>query len=845
MPKLKKSDQKKIDKKICIPKQVQSDIKNLPANPGVYRFFDKNKNIIYIGKAKNLRNRVKNYFHDNRISNSAWTHKMVPQIVKIEWTVVNSEVEALLLESTLIKEHKPKYNIVLKDDKNYNFVRIDIKSDFPRIETTRKRIDDQAKYFGPFTDGLKLKHSLELLQKIFKIRTCVSEFQEIKPGQVKAIGKHSQFPCLLRSINRCSAPCVGAISKIEYHETVKKIILFFEGKYDAVASDLQTKIQNLASNHEFEKAAIARDQLLAIQKITEQQRVILKEFIDEDVCGFAKNSEDSKNFGTKKLRCAMTLLQIRGGKLIDQKNFIFEGEGEFDSERFLAEYYQVANSCPKVILLPSSLWSSDGSTSDLLQSIGEFLHKKYQEKVMILSAQKGDKKRLLDLADKNARDFLSRHEIDFEEFAIDKNEKQTSSETLAEILNSKTSIRTIEGFDISHLGGTETVASCVRFADGKPDTDKYRRFILRIIQSGEINDYKSMSEVLERRLLGLKHELDEYKLENNFIFIHGFLRTDKVKDPLAWLNQNLSNQNNFYQKLPNPDKPNLSEQIDFILKNSKITKNTTIVTHSIGGIVALKMIESNKLHIKRLVLIAPPLQTKKCADHKERHELANFHDGKFNFQKLKKLVKEIIIFQDTKDPIVFQKEPEKIAEKLDAKLIKMEAPQTHFNCDECAEILEAICEQVEKDCQSFSENLFPNLILIDGGKGQLNIADKVLKEQKLNDRICLLGLAKKNEEIFLPSKSKPVVLNKDNPALKLLMQVRDEAHRFAITHQKTRRNKFVNRTKLEDIPGIGAETRKKLVRVFGSTMAVRDASLEEVAMVVGEKMARRIKESGF
>jgi excinuclease ABC subunit C len=592
--------------------KLQTNLKNLPPSPGVYQFINKNGKVIYVGKAKNLKNRVRSYFQEN--PGSAKTVAMVSKIDDLQLVVTDSELEALILENNLIKQLKPRYNVNLKDDKSFPFIKVTNEL-FPRIYPTRSVYNDGSKYFGPYTDVRSMRASLGMINKIFKIRSCKLDLNDknIRNGKFKV--------CLDYHIKKCDGPCENLISAKAYNEMVEEVIKLLKGKTDDLIKDLKLRMQNAVNNLEFEKAAELRDKIDQISSITSKQKIVSDDFEDRDIISIAYEGKEST--------CAV--FNIRDGKLISKKQLKLSiEEGEEIEEIYSAAikyYYGELTEIPREIVL--EVKPNDDET------LVEWLRSRSNKKVKIIIPQRGDLKSLIKMCKENA--ILQLKEIQLQKMKNLGNVSYSVS-ALQRDLRLKVLPRKIECFDISNLQGTDTVASMVVFEDGKPKKSLYRKFIIKTVEGPD--DFSSMREVIERR----------------------------------------------YTRL-----------------------------------------------------------------HDEHQPL-------------------------------------------------------------------------------------PDLIMVDGGKGQLSSAVEILNNLGFKD-YNIIGLAKRLEEVFLPDKSDPELIPKTSSGLRLLQQVRDEAHRFAITFHRKRRSKRIIKSELTDIKGIGTETAKILLDKFGSLDSIKKASQEQIEEIIGKKKA--------
>ena len=614
-----------------VDSNLQKILDNLPIKPGVYLHKNKQGKVIYVGKAVNLRSRVRSYFHKSARQH-AKTNRLVKEIADIDFIVADSELEALLLENTLIKKYQPHYNVRLKDDKRYPYIKVHWQEDYPRVTTTRRLQNDGARYFGPYTAAWAAYQTLDLVRKIFPYLTCT-----------RTITGQDERACLYYHIGRCAAPCIGAVNKEEYRRIIDDLCDFLNGQTGPVVAELQQEMQAAAAQLDFEKAAQLRDQLKAIDQVVEKQKVVNAGTLNEDVIAFARADGDA---------CVQVFF-IRGGKLVGRDYFVLDGAvDEADSEimsSFLKQFYDQAANIPPQILLPQEV--------DELMIIRDWLKSKRGQKVTLKVPRRGKQKKLLDMAAQNAAETLSHLRA---RWAADETKQTEGLTELQQALDLAEPPVRMECYDISTLQGTNTVGSMVVFVKGVPRKSDYRRFKIRGVRGQD--DYAGLQEMLRRRFKRM---------------------TDKGYTP-----------------------------------------DTT----------------------------APKPKAQ--------------HDNAWA--------------------------------------------------------------------------LIPNLIVIDGGKGQLNAALEVLDEFDLRDAIPIIGLAKREEEVFVPEQPEPIVLPRGSQGLFLLQRLRDETHRFGVTYHRNLRGKSAIRSSLDDIEGIGPKRRQALLRKFGSIKAMREASVDELAAVPG--MNRRVAE---
>ena len=599
-------------------------LKQLPETPGVYLMRNVQRNILYVGKAVNLRNRVKSYF-SSPVKLTPKTRALVEHIHDFEYFVVTSEQEALILELNLIKRYWPPYNVLLKDDKTFPYLKIKFDEPWPRLYITRRLDDDGSHYFGPFASINSLRQSLGVLKSIFPLRTCSENIDNHKRAR----------PCLKFDMGYCLAPCTGKVSRDEYDNVIKQLIQYLEGKYEAVTRAINKKMSECAEAQDYELAARFRDQLKALTAVAEGQSIAMK----------VRGEQDAIAFEVENDRACVQVFMIRHGKLIGRESYTLKGVANEDPRQimtsFVKQFYSASPYIPKLLLTQYPIEEK--------VVIEEWLSSKKNARVCIENPVKGRKRDLIDIVAENAHQALAQLKV--KELAG----PAALTEALAEIQQEfKLSAlpKRIEGYDISNIQGTDAVGSMVVFNDGKPDPAQYRRFKIKTVEAA--NDYAMLKEMLNRR----------------------FSRA-------------LSNDNN-----------------------------------------------------------------------------------------------------------------------------------------------------------QAGWSVIPDLVLVDGGKGQLNVAVETLHDAGLTN-IPLAGLAKENEDIFLPGRSEPLSLSPHSGASRLLQRLRDEAHRFAISYFQKIHMKRTFKSALDDIRGIGPQKKKALTKYFGGVQGIRQATVEELTKVKGINLAlaKRIKEN--
>ena len=593
--------------------ELKWKIENLPDSPGCY-IMKSGGEVIYVGKAKNLKNRVRQYFQSSA-NHTQKVRAMVARVDDFELMLVDSEMEAFTLECNLIKRYKPFYNILLKDDKHYPYLRVNMKEAFPRVTIVRRVAHDGAKYFGPYFGANVVRDALDAVRSIFPIRTCSHKLPTEKALR----------PCVNYEIGLCRAPCANRISQEEYHELMEGVVDFLGGKFELVLGRLKEKMNQAAANWNYERAAVYRDQITAIDQLMQKQKAIVADGGDQDVAAALIDENGA----------LVQMMYVRGGRLIGSERFSLDNSAEETAEealsQFIAQYYDESRVPPRELLVNAD-FPDRGALEERLSGFR-------QSRVHILVPQRGEKRKLILLAQKN---LLEEAEKRRKRLANSYERTIGALEELKDVLGLPERPRRIEGYDISNTQGAQSVGSMVVMIDGVSANKEYRHFRIKTVEGP--NDFASMREMLSRRLA------------------HG-----------------------------------------------------------------LKEVEEGAAN-------------------------ARFAD-------------------------------------------------------------------------------FPDLILIDGGRGQLNAALEAMRESGLD--IPMFGLAKRIEEIVLPNEEESIVLDRHSNALHLIQRLRDEAHRFGITHHRALRAKNSIASRLESIPSVGTARRRALLTHFRSMEALRQASPEEIALVNG------------
>ena len=467
---------------------IEDELKKLPGKPGVYLMHGEKDEIIYVGKAISLKNRVRQYFQPSR-NRGAKIDQMVTHITRFEYIVTDSELEALVLECNLIKEHRPKYNTMLMDDKSYPFIKVTTGEAYPRIMMARQMKKDKSKYFGPYTSVTAVKDTIELIRKLYRLRSC----NRILP---RDIGK--ERCCLYHHIKQCDAPCQGYISQEKYRESVDEVLKFLGGNYDKILKDLEKKMQEASDDLEFEKAIEYRELLHSVKQIAQKQKITADDVNDRDVIACASDGQDA----------VVQVFFIRQGKLLGRDHFhmkVAEGDSKSDIiSEFMKQYYGGTPFIPNIIMVQYEIEDAD--------TIAQWLSARKSRKVSIVTPKKGDKEKMVELAYKNAQLVLTQ---DAEKIKREESRTTGAMKEIAGWLGLGT-LHRAEAYDISNTNGVESVGSMVVFEDGKPKKNDYRKFRIRTVKGPD--DYKSMREVLTRRFTRGMREREG--LEDS----HGFSR---------------------------------------------------------------------------------------------------------------------------------------------------------------------------------------------------------------------------------------------------------------------------------------------------------------------------------
>ena len=452
---------------------IQEQLKKLPAEPGVYLMKDENDKVIYVGKAISLKNRVRQYFQSSK-NHTSKVKSMVKNIYKFEYIITDSELEALILECNLIKQYRPKYNVLLRDDKTYPYIKVTLNEDYPRVLKVRQVIKDKAKYFGPYTNTTAVNDTLEIIRNIYPIRTCNIDIEKAIKNKVR--------PCLNKHIKKCVGPCTGEVSKEDYGKMIDEIILFLSGKEEKLIELLKEKMNKCAADFNFEDAAMYRDKIKSLEDMIQKQKIDLgSSDLNQDVIAMARAHDEA---------CVQVFF-IRNGKIVGREHYILEGVMDSSRESilssFVKQFYMAQDYIPKEIIIEDEV-----EDSFVLE---EWLSSKKGQKVIIKVPQKGEKKSLVEMVRKNAVEYLEK----FSNMNKLKYQKSIGAlEELKTLIGLENIPKRIESFDISNIQGVDSIGSMVVFTDGKKDKKEYRRYKIKTVVGP--NDYDSMAEIVERRL---------------------------------------------------------------------------------------------------------------------------------------------------------------------------------------------------------------------------------------------------------------------------------------------------------------------------------------------------------
>ncbi|MFB7658077.1 MULTISPECIES: excinuclease ABC subunit UvrC [unclassified Streptomyces] len=665
----------------------------IPDSPGVYRFRDEHRRVIYVGKAKSLRQRLANYFQD--LANlHPRTRTMVTTAASVEWTVVSTEVEALQLEYSWIKEYDPRFNVKYRDDKSYPYLAVTMNEEFPRVQVMRGHKKKGVRYFGPYGHAWAIRDTVDLLLRVFPVRTCSA-------GVFKNAARTGR-PCLLGYIGKCSAPCVERISAEDHQELAEEFCDFMAGRTGTYLRRLERKMGEAAEDMEYERAARLRDDIGALKKAMEKSAVVLADATDADLIAVAEDE----------LEAAVQIFHVRGGRVRGQRGWVTDKVEEITTgalvEHALQQLYgeETGDAVPKEVLVPA--------LPDPVEPVQQWLTDRRGSGVSLRIPQRGDKKALMETVQRNAQQALVLHKT---KRASDLTTRSRALEEIADALDLDSAPLRIECYDISHLQGDDVVASMVVFEDGLARKSEYRRFQIKGFRGQD--DVRSMHEVITRRFR-------RYLAEKE--------RTGEWAD---------------------------GED------NGVTTATTNGGTPDHGA--------------------TPDHHATPAREAAPHHRATPDHDAA--------------------DDLALTDGP--ALKDDDGRPKRFAYP--------------------------------PQLVVVDGGQPQVAAAQRALDELGIDD-IAVCGLAKRLEEVWLPREDDPVVLPRTSEGLYLLQRVRDEAHRFAITYQRTKRAKRFRSSPLDEVPGLGDTRKQALIKHFGSVKKLRSATIDQICEVpgIGRKTAETV-----
>ncbi len=763
---------------------LRKRVAKAPTDPGIYRWMDDEGKVMYVGKAKNLRKRLQSYVMPGKTGHGPWRQSFLKKIADFDVTVCGSEFEALMLETNLIKQLKPKYNVLMKDDKNYLFIRVTTQDWYPRVDTVRRLFKDGSKFFGPYMNSDTVRGTLSLANAALGCFACEQSLEFLNRRHAEAV--ENPKPCLEHQIGLCCGLCVNAIGREEYLRRIGELLKFLKGNAEDVKKILEGKMKEAAALKRFESAARYRNflQMLDGKKDT-TQLVTDPSGDDTDAIGIAVLSE----------RVHVVVLHQRNGRVIGETHHRLSGQADTTVdvlEQVLPQLYDEGADIPSIVLLPDSLPDAEAMQKLLAERRGAAMELRVPER--------GNKSKLVDLATMNAEQKARQMEMKWES---EERNRTDALGALQELLKLPAPPRRIEGYDISHLGGTETVGSMVVLRDGKTANDHYRSFGIRTIRSGDIDDYRSMQEVLRRRLRRLSGGLtnEEEQLAGKGVTLRKARKADQkaldaVRDGLG-------------------------------LASDKDAYKETCVAVFGDEIVAMA-------RLNRTVKTAPELQSVWV-----KPDLRGDRIGQVLVRKVLKGVKKGKVY------IVAEEDLERYYGELGFRyVIKPPASiEERMNVlrEQEPEKFPVVVMMWEATQNKIDPSLAtrPDLLVIDGGKGQLGVVVEALKEAGLD--IPVIGLAKREEEIFVPGNPVPVPFPKDSPAKFLLMRLRDEAHRFANKLREGRGLKTMKQSALDELPGVGDATRTDLMKKFGSIESLGSATDEELLEIVSKSQLATIR----
>ncbi len=757
------------DKKPDPLEKLRKKSATLPTEPGIYRFFDDTGKLLYVGKAKQLRNRVKSYFHKSA-DHASKTIRMLQKIHSLDWVTTRSEIEALVLEANLIHEHRPQYNVLLRDDKHFLYLKIS-KEPFPIVSFVRQIDKDKATYFGPYAKASEVRKTVDFLREVLRFRNCRVEISA--EGKTIRNPENRKIPCLDYQINRCTAPCDGRISQEEYAEDIRQLTQFLRGDTIPVKKKLQQEMMLAAEKREFERAARFRDLLKSIEWVDAKQSASIPEDFSADVIGMAFG--EAKSF--------FHVLFVRHGKVLRSENFSLPSAATAEETflAFLRDHFAFFPDVPQITLV-SDIFPEDDQ--NLWEEFATHITSKQTE---IRIPKRGIKRELLELAEKNAKLQAANSKASFEEDVLGRLQKALDLPRRPE---------RIECYDISHLSGTHPVGSRVVFTDGKPDKNEYRKYKMKTLPPGKIDDFAAMRELLGRRLKRLERGSE-------------ILQTEIVTDENALAEiEALLDKEGLLTGLPFEQQFAFRETITGEIVGYARTRRWGRAIE-IGGVLVLPEFQASGMGteiVKSLVLAS----TEKCVRLLARRKKIRWVIA----------LKSIGFVEEKKPPKAFRELCEQ----------KMQEGG-----------IERFTLKISPNSLRQAVNKVPDLLVIDGGKGQLSAVVAVLRKMNLFRKIPVCSLAKKEEQIFIPGNPEPLPIAKNSSENELLQQIRDDAHRFAISFNKSLRKKAEITSILDEVKGLGKENKKVLLSEFGSASGIFAASDRHLLQHVSPTVLRNLR----
>ncbi|MFF7401928.1 excinuclease ABC subunit UvrC [Streptomyces murinus] len=755
----------------------------IPDTPGVYRFRDEHRRVIYVGKAKSLRQRLANYFQD--LANlHPRTRTMVTTAASVEWTVVSTEVEALQLEYSWIKEYDPRFNVKYRDDKSYPYLAVTMNEEFPRVQVMRGHKKKGVRYFGPYGHAWAIRDTVDLLLRVFPVRTCSA-------GVFKNAARTGR-PCLLGYIGKCSAPCVGRISPEDHRDLADEFCDFMAGRTGTYLRRLEKQMMEAAEDMEYERAARLRDDIGALKKAMEKSAVVLADATDADLIAVAEDE----------LEAAVQIFHVRGGRVRGQRGWVTDKVEEITTsalvEHALQQLYgeETGDAVPKEVLVPA--------LPEPVEPVQEWLTGRRGSNVSLRIPQRGDKKALMETVQRNAQQALALHKT---KRASDLTTRSRALEEIADALDLDSAPLRIECYDISHLQGDDVVASMVVFEDGLQRKGEYRRFQIKGF-SGQ-DDVRSMHEVITRRFkryLAEKERTGEWADGEEPGTDGEAVRKDDGASP-AEAGGTLTDEGAapVNTGIPLADERPAPTDAGATPVDAG-TAPEDAPTTPIGTVPPLTPVGTD---------LGAPADTEPGAP-------ADTEPGA------------------PADTASLAPATPETAPRPAPLTTTRPGPTTPDPLDDpLATPLNGSLKDDDGRPRKFAYP--PQLVVVDGGQPQVAAARRALDELGIDD-IAVCGLAKRLEEVWLPGEDDPVVLPRTSEGLYLLQRIRDEAHRFAITYQRTKRAKRFRAGPLDDVPGLGETRKQALIKHFGSVKRLRSATIEQIQEVpgIGRKTAETI-----